>query len=79
MREEIERRDSEERLLWERLGKHGLLQTAGVTVRVRDCVAYIKGSVPNCSKKRLVVDIAREVEGVSDVVNTLRDNADGCC
>ncbi len=72
MSEEIERRDSQERLLLERLGEHGLLQTAGIAVRVRDGVAYISGSVPNCSKKRLAAGIAREVEGVSDVVNTLR-------
>ncbi len=60
-----------DRLLAERLGEFGSLDLAKMAVRVRHGVAYIQGFIPNVRQKRLVGEIAAQVEGIHRVVNIL--------
>ena len=60
-----------ERLLAERLGGLASLDLAEIAVRVRHGVAYIQGFIPNVRQKRLVGEIAAQVEGIHRVVNML--------
>ncbi len=60
-----------ERLLAERLRGLGSLDLAEIAVRVRHGVAYIQGFIPNVRQKRLVGEIAAQVEGIRLVVNIL--------
>lgn len=61
-----------EGLVTDRLREHGLLETAGLEVRIRQGVAYLKGIVANWRQKRLVGEVASQVEGVHGIVNMLR-------
>lgn len=61
-----------EQLLLERLQEHGLLTIVGLSVRVREGIAYISGYVPNVKQKKLVTEIARQIQGIYKVINMLR-------
>ena len=66
-------RDSEpERELRERLGRRKLLECVELSVRVRDDVAYLEGSVSNVAQKRTIGEVAATVHGIREVVNMLR-------
>ncbi len=55
----------------EQIRKRGLLNAAGIRVRVRGGVADIEGSVPSLTQKNLTEAIATGTEGVRTVVNRL--------
>lgn len=61
-----------EQLLINRLQEHGLLEVSEPEVWVRQGTAYIEGTVPNLRQKKLAGDIARQVNGIREVVNRLR-------
>ncbi|MCL4534192.1 MAG: BON domain-containing protein [Bacteroidetes bacterium] len=61
-----------EKSLLKSLGEQKLLNIKDLQTRVRRDVAYVDGNVPNLKQKRLVSDVARQVDGVRDVVNALR-------
>lgn len=66
------RNPSPEQLVMERVRQHDLLNMVEMGVRVREQVAYIEGCAPNLIQKKLVGEIAAQVEGVHEVVNMLR-------
>jgi len=61
-----------ERAVLDRLREHGLLDIAELKVRARHGVAYIEGTVPNLKQKKLAGEVAKQVEGIHDIVNMLR-------
>ncbi len=61
-----------EQFLFKRLQEHGLLTISGLSVRVREGTAYISGCVPNVRQKKLATELARQTEGICEVVNMLR-------
>ena len=66
-------RDSEpERELRERLGRRKLLECVDLSVRVRDDVVYLEGSVSNVAQKRMIGEEVASVHEVREVVNMLR-------
>jgi osmotically-inducible protein OsmY len=69
------RRDSQDRVIWavvcERLDRARGLDASHIDVRVEDRVVFLEGTARNRREKRRAEDLA-EVEGVVDVVNSLR-------
>lgn len=61
-----------EQTLLQRLNEQKLLDIKDLRARVRKNVAYIDGHVPSLTQKRLANRVAGQVEGIDEVVNTLR-------